>query len=105
MVGKDISEELEKPRKEVKKEETFVKGLALGGHGALAAAVDAKNGRMVRIRPLHYDWKYKPEEFNPWKIEARDQTFEPAMKSLLPPFSLACFGIMRSEVQILSPRP
>ncbi len=26
-------------------------------------AVDIKNGRVIRIRPLHLDWKYKPEEF------------------------------------------
>ena len=38
------------------KVQTFIKGLALGGHGALPAAIDTKNGRIVRIRPLHLDW-------------------------------------------------
>ena len=93
--------------KEAEEERTFIKGLGFCsfGIGSNPATVDVKNGKIRRIKPLRYDWKYQPEEFNPWKIEARDQTFEPAMKSLLPPFSLACFGIMRSEVQILSPRP
>ncbi len=50
-------------------EKTFIKGLALGGHGAFPAAIDVKNGRIVRIRPLHLDWKYDKKQFNPWKIE------------------------------------
>jgi len=70
-------------------EETFIKGLALGGHGALPAAIDVNNGKIVRIRPLHLDWKYDKKEFNPWKIEARGKTFEPSMKIALPHFNLA----------------
>ncbi len=53
--------------------------------GANASCVDVKNGRIVRVRPLHFDEKYKPEEMKPWKIKARGKTFEPTMKSLLPP--------------------
>ena len=103
MAGNDLSAGREKLRKEAKKEETFVKGLALGGHGAIAAAVDVNNGRMVRIRPLHYDWKYKPEEFRPWKIEARGKAFEPSMKTLLPPFSLGYKKRVYSPNRILYP--
>jgi len=69
-------------------EETYIKGLALGGHGAMPAAIDSKNGKIVRIRPLHLDWKYDKKEFNPWKIEARGKVFEPSMKIALPPFNL-----------------
>ena len=47
-------------------EKTFIKGLGFCGNeplaGSNAAAVDVKNDRIVRIRPLHFDWKYKPEE-------------------------------------------
>ena len=47
-------------------DETFVEGLSFHGLGGFcAAAVDVKNGRILRIRPLHYDWKYKPEELYP----------------------------------------
>ena len=70
-------------------EKTFIKGLALGGHGALPAAIDAKNGRIVRIRPLHLDWKYDKQEFNPWKIKVRGKVFEASMKIAQPPFNLA----------------
>ncbi|MFC1901908.1 molybdopterin-dependent oxidoreductase [Chloroflexota bacterium] len=70
-------------------EETYIKGLALGGHGALPAAIDAKNGKIVRIRPLHLDWKYDKKEFNPWKIEARGKVFEPSMKIMQSPYNLA----------------
>lgn len=72
-------------------ERSMVKGMSFGGvtEDANAAQVDVKDGKIVRIRPLHFDWKYKPEEFKPWKIEARGQVFEPTMKTLLPPFTLA----------------
>jgi len=70
-------------------EKTFIKGLALGGHGAMPAAIDTRGGRIVRIRPLHLDWKYDKKEFNPWKIEVRGKVFEPSMRIALPAFNLA----------------
>ena len=72
-------------------EKSIVKGLSFSGvtEDANVAQVDVKNGKIVRIRPLHFDWKYKPEEIKPWKIEARGKVFKVGMKSLLPPFSLA----------------
>ena len=72
-------------------EKSMVKGMSFGGvtEDANAAQVDVKDGKIVRIRPLHFDWRYKPEEFKPWKIEARGKTFEPTMRTLLPPFTLA----------------
>ncbi len=73
------------------KEETFCRTLSLMGimGGGAEGVVDVKNGRIVRIRPLHYDWKYTREEMNPWKIERNGVTLEPLMKSLPPPFNLA----------------
>jgi len=70
---------------------TIVKGLSFLGavDDANAVQVDVKSGKIIRIRPLHFDWKYNPEEFNPWKIEARGQAFEPTMHTLIPPFTLA----------------
>lgn len=72
-------------------ERVVIKGLGLSGNvlGANAAAIDVKNNKIIRIRPLHYDSRYQPEEFNPWKIEVRGKVFQPTMKSLLPPHSLA----------------
>jgi len=72
-------------------EKTVVMGLGLSGNamGANTAAIDVNDNKIIRIRPLHFDWKYKPEEFNPWKIEARGKAFQPPMKTLIPPHSLA----------------
>jgi anaerobic selenocysteine-containing dehydrogenase len=65
-----------------KPEVSVLKGVGFIGAGS--TVVDVKNGRIVRIRPLHYDWKYTKEELanSMWKIEARGKTFKPLMKSL-----------------------
>jgi molybdopterin guanine dinucleotide-containing S/N-oxide reductase-like protein len=86
-------------------EKTIVKGLAFCGNVSEGHAiqVDVKNGTIIRIRPLHFDWKYKPEEFNPWKIEARGQTFEPTLKTLIPPYTLAYKNRVNSPNRILYP--
>jgi molybdopterin guanine dinucleotide-containing S/N-oxide reductase-like protein len=74
-----------------KTEKTFVRSLGLGGvlGGGNPAAVDVKNGKIVRIRPLHYDWKYNKDEFNAWKFKRNSATLEPNYKTLISPFSLA----------------
>ena len=70
---------------------TFVRSLGLGGvlGGGNPAAVDVKNGKIVRIRPLHYDWKYNKSDFNAWKFKRNSVTLEPNYKTLISPFSLA----------------
>lgn len=73
------------------------------GNGANASVVDVKDGKIIRIRPLHYDWKYKPEEFNPWKMEARGQVFEPSMKSLIPPLGVGYKKRVYSPARIRYP--
>ena len=52
-------------------------------------AVDVKNGRIVRIRPIHYDENLDFEALNPWKIEARGKVFECPSKTVPPPAALA----------------
>ena len=86
-------------------DQSYVKstGLCSFASGANAGIIDVKNGKMLRIRPLHYDWKYKPEAFNAWEIEARGQVFRPTMKSLVPPFSLAYKKRVYSPNRILYP--
>ena len=78
-------------------------GFCSFGQGSNAAVTDVSAGKIVRIRPLYYDWKYKPEEYNPWKIEARGQVFQPTNKSLLPPFSMAYKKRVSSPNRILYP--
>jgi len=93
------------PIKADEKEKSFIKGLsfcAVDTDGN-ASVVDVKGGKIIRIRPLHYDWKYKPEQFRPWKIEARGKTFEPCMKSLIPPLTLSYKKRIYSPNRILYP--
>jgi hypothetical protein len=44
--------------------------------------VEAKNGRIVRIRPLHYDEKYTAEEIGQWQVEARGKVFQSLLKTI-----------------------
>ena len=71
-------------------EGTTIKALGfLGVGGGAPCAVDYKDGKVIRIRPLHYDWKYDRKELNPWKFEVRGKVLEPSFKSNPSPFSLA----------------
>ena len=58
------------------------------GMGANATEVDVKDGRVARIRPLHYDQVHTPEDLNYWTIKARGKQFEPDMKSFPPPLAV-----------------
>ncbi|MFZ7132834.1 MAG: molybdopterin-dependent oxidoreductase [Eubacteriales bacterium] len=42
-----------------------------------ACVLDVKNGKVIRLRPLHYNWKYTEEELADryWSFEARGKTF------------------------------
>jgi len=74
---------------------TCIKGTGFSsmGIGSHVAAVDVKNGRIVRVRPFPYDWKYKPEEFRPWRMEARGKAYDVPLKTTINPFGL---GIKKS---------
>ena len=87
-------------------ETTSVKAMGLLGEtgtGGNVACIDSKDGKIVRIRPLHYDWKYPESQLYPWRIEARGSSIEPPMKSLLPPHSLAYKKRVYSPNRILYP--
>lgn len=73
------------------KDKTVIKNLGFCGFGGNAnlARVDVKDGRIVRIRPLHYDDKYTPEDLNEWRYEKDGHVFRPGMKTLIPPISVA----------------
>ncbi|MFP3209205.1 MAG: molybdopterin-dependent oxidoreductase [Nitrososphaeria archaeon] len=66
--------------------------LGLGGvaQGGNLCRIDVKGNRIVRIRPVHYDWAYSAEELASarWKIEARGKVFQPETKELISPFAL-----------------
>jgi hypothetical protein len=86
-------------------EKTVIKEFSLCGGiaGGEQAAVDVSKGKVLRIRPLHYDSKYSPQELKTWKIEARGKTFQPLMKSLPSYFALAYKKRVYSPNRILYP--
>jgi molybdopterin guanine dinucleotide-containing S/N-oxide reductase-like protein len=83
---------------------TTVKALGfLGVGGGAPCSVDYKDGKVIRIRPLHYDGKYDREKLNPWKFEVRGKALEPTFKSNPSPFSLAYKKRAYSPNRILYP--
>ena len=54
------------------KEKSIVKGLAFSDFGidGNTSVVDVRDGKIIRIRPLHFDWRYDKQAFNIWKMEA-----------------------------------
>ena len=81
-------------------ERTVVKGLSFNGvtQDGNTVQVDVKDGKIVRIRPFHFDWKY---DRKPWRMEARGKVFEASMKTLIPPFTLG----LQEPRQLTQPRP
>ncbi|MFW2365953.1 MAG: molybdopterin-dependent oxidoreductase [Desulforhopalus sp.] len=73
------------------KDKTVLRSLGLGGYfgGGAEGMVDVKNGKIVRVRPMRYGWKYDKSEVRQWKMERDGKTIEPTWKSLPGPFSLA----------------
>ena len=51
--------------------------------------VDVKNGKILRIRPIHYDKYYAKKDLNFWKISKNGKTFELLMKSAQPAYHFA----------------
>jgi trimethylamine-N-oxide reductase (cytochrome c) len=51
--------------------------------------VDVKDGKILRVRPFRFDWKYDRNQIRTWKLEKDGKTLEPTWKSLPSPFSLA----------------
>ncbi len=88
-------------------EKSVIKGLSFisspSSGDANTSVVDVKDGRVVRVRPLHYDWKYDRGGFNAWRMEARGKVLEPSYKSLVPPYALSYKKRVYSPNRILHP--
>jgi anaerobic selenocysteine-containing dehydrogenase len=67
------------------------------------AAVDVKDGKILRIRPLHFEDAYTKQELKPWKIEKDGKVLEPNLKSHLAPYMLAYKKRVYSPNRILYP--
>jgi molybdopterin guanine dinucleotide-containing S/N-oxide reductase-like protein len=53
------------------------------------SAVDVNNGRIIRIRPHHYEEKYTKKQINPWKLVKDGKVYEVPLKNLIAPYQLA----------------
>ena len=86
-------------------EKTFIKGLGFCGNGidGNLCSVDVNDGKIIRLRPFHYDTKYKPAEYRPWKLEARGKEYIPPNRTLPPPLALAYKKRVYSPNRILYP--
>jgi len=86
-------------------ERTLIKDLSSGGVaiGGLPTMVDVKDGKIIRIRPFHYDWKYDPSTFNPWVMKARGKAFAPSDRTLIPPLCVAYKKRVYSPARIRFP--
>ncbi|MBE6017816.1 MAG: dehydrogenase, partial [Lachnospiraceae bacterium] len=72
-------------------------------NGSHVAAVDVKDGKILRIRPFRYDWLYSNEHINPWKIEARGKVLPGPDKSSCGPFGITWKKSIYSKNRILYP--
>ncbi|MEM4001620.1 MAG: molybdopterin-dependent oxidoreductase [Saccharolobus sp.] len=103
------TEEAEKLKVKASEVKTYIRNLSLLGSPRLNAstcAVDVKNGRILRIRPLHLDWKYDPKEFNwdLWKVKAANgKEFQPPLKTLPAYYAIAFKQRVYSPARILYP--
>ena len=84
-------------------EKTITKSVCLTGGPGLPMRVGVKNGKIIRIRPLHFDEKYSLDHIKPWKIEARGKTFNSHMKSLPYAFQVGYKRRVYSPNRILYP--
>ena len=60
-----------------KMDKTVIKALSLAGldRGGSPCAVDVKDGKIIRVRPLHYDWKYDFKDIEP--LDVREERQDP----------------------------
>ena len=49
------------------------------------AAIDVKDGKILRIRPLHFEDKYTKEEIKPWRSRRTARSSSPRSRATWPP--------------------
>ncbi len=88
-----------------KKEFTTFKctGYSAFCNGSHVAAVDVKDGKILRIRPFRYDWKYSQEYLQPWTIEARGKSLPAPDKTSCGPMGITWKKSIYSPNRILYP--
>lgn len=86
-------------------DKTVLRSLGLNGGptGGVEGMVDVKDGKVLRIRPFHFDWKYDRDSIRTWKLEKNGKSLEPNWKSLPSPFLLAYKKRLYSPNRIFYP--
>ena len=75
-MGTDATGGGKKKDQTAQSEATYLKALSLLGEtgtGSNTACIDVADGKIVRVRPLHYDWKQDTSDLTPQILEARGQ--------------------------------
>jgi trimethylamine-N-oxide reductase (cytochrome c) len=72
-------------------DKTVLRALGLGGlyGGGAEGMIDVKDGKILRVRPFRFDWKYDRSKVRGWKFEKDGKKLEAAWKSMPSPYSLA----------------
>ena len=65
--------------------------------------VDVKDGKIIRLHPLHYDWKSSPEELGYWELEARGKKLRPTLKALVTPHNMVYKKRIYSPNRVMYP--
>ena len=86
-------------------DKSVIKPLGFCGSGATSdpGRVDVKDGKIVRIRPLHYSERYTREELNYYEIKKGEKTFDQGFKTLLSPMALGYKKRVYSKNRVLYP--
>ena len=84
---------------------TTVQSIASGGTGGEPTAVDSKDGKIVRIRPLHIDETYTHEELadSMWELEVDGKKFRPEYKAAPNYMALAYKERVYSKNRVMKP--
>lgn len=87
------------------REETIVRGIACGGFGGEASAIDVKDGKIVRIRPFRLDTNYTMDELKDtiWELDRNGKTLKCPIKSSPPYQALAYKKRVYSKNRVLYP--
>jgi trimethylamine-N-oxide reductase (cytochrome c) len=86
-------------------DKTVYRGIACGGTGGDPVAIDSRDGRLIRFRPMRWDAEYSAEELKDswWEIEVDGKKLTPPIKDLPNYFALAYKSRVYSKNRVKHP--
>lgn len=84
---------------------TTLQSIACGGTGGDLVCADTKDGKLVRLRPLHFEDSYTKEELAPstWEWNVDGKKFSPPYKAMPNYFALAYKNRVYSKNRVMYP--